>query len=161
MIRATEPSKSPFIDERYDPLIISAMPARFEDLELDRFLARHEWLLDRGKRYATITDLSGLVGLPEAATRRRIADWNNGIEARARRYTIATAVIAPNSLLRGAMTALHWLSPPPYPQAIVADSAAAIDALDDFYRKSGEPAPDVLAIYRADLRRSPRARAGA
>lgn len=150
MPTSPEPERSPYVDERFDPLIVSSMPPRFADLELEGFLARHEWLLDRGVRYATITDLSTLVGLPGADTRKRIADFNLRIEGRARRLTLATAIVAPNALLRGAMTAVNWLSPPPYPQAIVADRRAAIDALEGFYREAREPIPAAFGRFRAE-----------
>lgn len=139
------------IDESYEPLIVTVMPARFAEAELTAFLARHEALLARGRRYCTITDLSQIAGLPEATTRKRIADWQQKIEPVMRRWTVGTAIVAPSSMLRGAMTALNWLSPPPYPQEIVADRVAAIAALEAIYARSKEPVPASLERYRRDL----------
>ncbi len=143
--------RSPFIDDAYDPIIVTVMPARFSEAELATFFGHHEALLARRRRYATLTDLSNITGLPEAITRRRIAEWNQRIEPQMRLYTIGTVVVAPSSVLRGAMTALNWLSPPPYPQEIVADRAAGLDALEALYRRVGDPVPPELARYRADL----------
>lgn len=139
------------IDESYEPLIVTVMPARFTDAEITAFLARHEALLARGRRYCTITDLSQIAGLPEATTRRRIADWQQKVESTMRKWTVGTAIVAPSNLLRGAMTALNWLSPPPYPQEIVADRAAAITALEGIYARAKEPVPASLERYRRDL----------
>lgn len=139
------------IDDSYEPLIITVMPPRFSDAELTAFLDRHEALLARGRRYCTITDLSHITGLPEATTRRRIAEWNQKVEASMRKWTVGTAIIAPSSTMRGAMTALNWLSPPPYPQEIVADRVAAITALENIYARAKEPMPPSLERYRRDV----------
>lgn len=102
------------------PFVMSELPSRLDEAGLERFMAIHDGLLARQQPYVTLTDCTAIAEIPNAAVRRRIGEWNKKIEADIRRYNIATAIVISNGLVRGALTALQWLAPPPQPTEVVA-----------------------------------------
>lgn len=102
------------------PFVVSKLPSRIDEAELERFMAIHDGLLARHELYVTLTDCTGITEIPSATVRKRIGDWNKRIEADIRRFNVATAIVLSNTLVRGALTALHWLAPPPQPTELVA-----------------------------------------
>jgi hypothetical protein len=63
----------------------------------------------------------------DAAQRKLWAEWTAQCSQLDQGVTRATIIILDSALLRGALTALNWLSPRALPQVAVADAAEAID----------------------------------
>lgn len=101
------------------PFVVSTLPARFEEAELEWFMTIHDGLLARREPYVTLTDCTAIAEIPSPTVRKRIGEWNKRIEADIRRYNVATAIVMSNALVRGALTALHWIAPPPQPTEVV------------------------------------------
>lgn len=50
-----------------------------------------------------------------AAHRKRVAEWLTLHREELRRYHVALAFVSGSALIRGVLTAIYWLHPPPYP----------------------------------------------
>ena len=59
--------------------------------------------------------------------RRLLAEWSERITPMGKHRVVATIVVLDSMLLRGALTAFNWLSPPVIPQRVAADLAGAIE----------------------------------
>ncbi len=82
--------------------------------------------LDRKQRHACIFDGSLVTARPSALVRKRLADYTQESGPRSKQWAVGTAIIVPNALIRGVMTAIHWVAPPTIPVETVADFPAAI-----------------------------------
>lgn len=78
-----------------------------------------ERLLNRREPFALINNLAG-VRPPGATERRIISDCIAKRREDFLRYLCASAGVQPSALARGAMTAIQWVSPPPFPFKVFA-----------------------------------------
>ena len=78
----------------------------------------------RGERYTLLIDARG--ARPLGARQRQIlAEASRATEAEATRNCAASAIIVSNAIMRGVMTALHWLKPTGYPERSFTDIGEA------------------------------------
>ena len=108
-------------DESRFPLVIGSFGATTGPEEFEAFLTRLSILLARG-RHAFVLDASQAGPLP-ALLRRRQAAWNAENTTTIIRRSAGVAIVTTSTLVRGTVTAIHWLHPPPYPFTIVATRA--------------------------------------
>lgn len=144
--------QEPQIDDRYFPLVVNTIPERIRTEDLPAFFAKSEAILLRRQPYVTITDASACRELPSAIVRKELAEWSKKFDSQMKRYTVGSAIVITSPLVRGGLTALFWLAPPPYPQQVVATVAEAVDVVRDYYAKAGHPVPEAFATYAAELR---------
>lgn len=76
------------------------------------FLTR---VVARDQPFVSLVDARRLTSAPSAKVRRTIADWENLNAERGSRFNRGVVVVTESALVRGAMTALQWLSPPRVP----------------------------------------------
>ncbi len=62
----------------------------------------------------------------DPASRRKISALLNEYRDSARRYTLAYALVTPSPTVRGILTALFWMSPPPYPNKVFGTTEKAV-----------------------------------
>ena len=110
------------------PLVYVRYPSNgLNDQGLEVFLERVMSYLRRRDRFACLIDCRGMTIAHTANQRRRIAEWLAEPELqRLSPHAIAIAVLFRSALIRGALTAVNWIKPPPAPvKAVgsVADSA--------------------------------------
>lgn len=110
------------------------MPARFDLDELAKFTDAIDALYVRGGRFSTLVDSRAVVTVPDAAVRKRLADWQNDTREQIAKHNVFTATVTDSALVRGAMTAIHWIFRPPNEQVTVASYPEGfrrcIDALE-------------------------------
>lgn len=109
------------------PLFVTIVPARFDTEDLRLYIAEVTRLYERKERFATLVDTTALAELPGAAARRVLADWQNDTVEQIRTYNVCTATVLSSALVRGAMTAMHWLFKPPNEQVAVPTLAEGFD----------------------------------
>jgi hypothetical protein len=102
------------IDDRYAPLIVASFMGE-TDLELGRWFveANRKLLLQHaasGRRMLSICDAT-LATKPTPEMRRFWADFSNASTQTMKDATLATFIVVNSPLLRGAITAIGWLSP--------------------------------------------------
>lgn len=108
------------LDVSQFPVVVTTLVDAMEEAELssylDDFLAK---TVAKRQPFVSIVDATQLHAMPSARARRTIADWENRHAEEGSRYNLGVAVISESALIRGAMTALQWLSPPRVPTVFV------------------------------------------
>jgi len=84
------------------PLVLVSMPA-------------FEYVFAAPTRHALVVDTTPLKSIPDATLRRRMKEFEDGRRPIIRERNIGSAIVLSNSLVRGAFTALRWISPQPAP----------------------------------------------
>lgn len=116
------------------PLVRIRYVGDYTNDELDDFLDELDRLLRRpGRKLALIDLLDSNVSPP--MQRRRQADWIARNERVLRRDFAACAIVLDNPLLRGAVTAIFWISPLPLPTHIAASRQEAQGFLRPYFER--------------------------
>ena len=104
-------------DEGAWPLVYVRYPSNgLDDAGLEVFLERIISYLRRREKFACLIDCRGMTMAHTANQRRRIADWLAEPELeRLAPHASAIAVLFRSALIRGALTAVNWIRPPPAP----------------------------------------------
>lgn len=142
--------QEPQADDRHFPLVVNIIPERIRAEHLPAFFAKSEAILRRGQPYVTITDASACRELPNAMVRKELAEWSKKFDPLMKRYTVGSAIVITSPLVRGGLTALFWLAPPPYPQQVVATVTEAIDVVRGYYAAAGHAVPEAFTTYAAE-----------
>lgn len=117
------------VDDSAFPLVIVALPSGWTDAEWDAYLARMRTYPERRTRYVTLTDARG-AGAPTAAQRKRAAEVMAADQEVSKRFNVANALVFDSAILRGMVTAITWITPPPVPMQTFATPALALGWLD-------------------------------
>lgn len=89
---------------------------------LDEFI---EKVVLRKSPFVSIVDARKMNRAPSAKVRRMIADWEAQHGDLGTRYNRGVAFVTESALIRGAMTALQWISPPKVPTVYEATMESA------------------------------------
>lgn len=98
-------------------LLVVHPPALLNDLVVSDVLADLETHLRRGEPYVLVFDLT-TAGMPTPMQRRRLAEHMASHEGAIRHCVMGLAIVAPHAIVRGMVTALFWLAPPPIPHCM-------------------------------------------
>jgi hypothetical protein len=94
-----------------------------EDLDVI-FTGFHE-LWKRRARCVLLIDGRSVDKVPSARWRQKLADWERANAGDTLRWNAGAAVVIPNPLVRGCMTAVEWLFKPATPRSYFKDVASA------------------------------------
>jgi hypothetical protein len=83
------------------------------------------------RRQPLIAISDARLAIHDAQQRKLLSEWSRETLALDRGCTLATIILLDNPLLRGALTALNWLTPPTIRQIAVADPAGAISCAQE------------------------------
>jgi hypothetical protein len=122
------------VDDSLWPLVVSVLPSRVTPRWVDRFFQRQVEFLDREQEWLHIVDSRFVHAMPCSETRTRLAHHLKRTGERSARLTQGTALLHGSSLMRGIVTALHWLQPPKYAFANVSSVEEAMTYLADCAR---------------------------
>jgi hypothetical protein len=106
--------------------VVVTPPAQLTDALVDALLSELAEHLLRGEPYVLLFDLSA-TGLPNATQRRKLAEHMATHEAIIRNVVRGIAIVAPNPLVRGMVTALFWVVPPPIASHMCGSHAEALE----------------------------------
>jgi hypothetical protein len=109
------------------PLVIVTMFSQHRVSDLAALFEGFEELFQQGRRYALIVDTSIMRAAPGSAEREFVASWCAAHREDTARYNVATCILGANALVRGALTAVGWLSPFPSPLHYAAGLSGALD----------------------------------
>jgi len=124
------------VDERRWPLVVIVWPAEpLADESVEEFLRISQCELERREPQFTLHEIRGASGL-DARQRRRIAQFVEEHRDEIARYVAASAIVNTSPVLRAMITAIHWLSPPPYREAVFATRTDAEAWLTSIARAS-------------------------
>jgi hypothetical protein len=101
------------------PVVVISFPPAFSDADLEEHLSECERLLRREQQFYCIRDLTRVKHVPTATMRRSAATWEQANRAALGRLLIGVANVSASTLVRGAMTAMRWITPSPFPETTV------------------------------------------
>lgn len=104
-----------FIDDRWPLVIVEWPTSNLIDRDIEDFVAQANAYLARRERFAVVHDATDVVR-PSAIMRSKLATHIHDHREEMVRYIAASGVVTPSPLVRGAVTAIHWISPAPFPQ---------------------------------------------
>ncbi|MBL8741494.1 MAG: hypothetical protein JNK04_10385 [Myxococcales bacterium] len=123
------------VDESCFPLVFLTFPPQVDAEMVTKFCARYDRMLDRGRPFANVTDVTLVTERPAATIRKQLAEWSRSNDARMVKLSRGDARVVRSSLIRGAMTAVGWLHKPKTPEEWFSSKedaiAWAIKQLDD------------------------------
>jgi hypothetical protein len=103
-------------DESQWPIVLCRPSGNSTDEDIVTYIAAHGAALRRGP-HVTIVDARGGQSM-EAKHRRQITDWIKANAAELRLNRLGAAFVSDSVVVRGILTALYWVAPPPYPYQI-------------------------------------------
>ena len=132
------------------PLAIITMPPVTTIEDITYMQACYEHLFAAPDRHALIVDSTKIVRVPDAAMRRDLKAFEDSRRDEARAKNIGSAVVIQNALVRGAYTALRWISPQPAPNKAFGTVREAARWCIEGIESEGQVVP--LAAYQlADM----------
>ncbi|MCA9578276.1 MAG: hypothetical protein R3B40_19115 [Polyangiales bacterium] len=106
----------PWILRTYAPVYVMRFPAEPDDATLDAFCAARERWAQRARfSCAWVCDMSQLRTMPSAKQRRMFAEHLGRFEPHDVAWNHGSAIVAPNAVIKGALTAVFWMAPPKFP----------------------------------------------
>lgn len=113
------------VDETRWPLVVIRWPeGKITDADVAEFLETSRGHLARAERFASLHDGVRASGL-DGKQRKQMGDHITSNRARLERWHAAAAIVAPSPVIRGIITAVNWLAPPPFPQRSFASAVEA------------------------------------
>lgn len=118
-----------YVYERWFPIVLARPAGTATDADHLEFLAATGELLERRRaarqRFVLILDLSR-AGPLNSLQRRRQVDWLSKYRPILEEISVGMAFVIPSLILRGVLTSMFWLVPPPTTHIIVVDLDQAI-----------------------------------
>ena len=136
-------------DLQHWPLVVLRLPPRFSEAEVASLARAQEEIFQRRERYVSLTDTSVVEGLPDARVRAAIGECLKSSGSRAKRYQVANALVIASPLSRGALTAVHWLAPPPVPTLVCGTMAEGARYLEQHAQRAGLDAAPLGRLLRS------------
>jgi hypothetical protein len=136
------------------PIIVLEFPEkRIADADFHDALTYIETLMREcqraGQRSFQVTDLTRIREIPPASQRRYAGEWVKDMDALIRVASVGGADVTPSSILRGLITAIHWIQRPPTPTAVFATRPEAyLHAIGQIERALGAVPPNLVALRR-------------
>ncbi|MGB5809100.1 MAG: hypothetical protein WBG86_01145 [Polyangiales bacterium] len=103
------------------PLCRVTMPPLITLEDIDYLQASYEHVFAAPNRHALVVDTTMIEKIPDATLRRRMKEFEDGRRPIIRQKNIGSAIVLSSSLVRGAYTALRWISPQPAPNKAFAN----------------------------------------
>ena len=138
------------VDLRFDvsmwPLAVITMPPVMTPADIAYMQDCYRHVFAVRSRHALIVDTTTIVRVPDAALRREVKAFEDSTRVRAHEKNIGSAVIIENAIVRGAYTALRWISPPPAPNKAFGTMVEAARWCVEGIEADGQAVP--AAAYR-------------
>jgi hypothetical protein len=116
-------------DLQYFPLVVVLVtsPEAVDEDGIRELFARFADLYRARKRYAILMDTTAAREVPNAKQRKVLTDLYKECIPNVRRWCVGSATVVDSALVRGVITAVTWVVPPPCPLVNVATRKEAID----------------------------------
>ena len=123
------------------PLVMVTMPPVIQVEDIGYLQESYEAIFAAPTRHALIVDTTTIEKIPDATLRRRMKEFEDGRRAIIRQKNIGSAIVLSNSLVRGAYTALRWISPQPAPNKAFSNVRDAARWCVEGIEADGQQAP--------------------
>jgi hypothetical protein len=139
------------LDDSASPLLIAtSYGVTTERLTRQSFEWLHEYAVgmhQRGSRYVVIVDARA-AGRPPASVRTLVSKLTDELRQAAPGVELASLFVAENALLRGALTAIIWVSRSSWKPIVVSSWEEALRRGCEILRNAGIDVPSVPVRYR-------------
>ncbi len=105
------------------------MDERMTEASFDQYLVVIEELMRTASMPRPVLYEVTAPSVMNASARRRLSNLLNKYRTNIGKNTIAYALVTPSTAVRGVLTALFWVSPPPYPYKVCATTREAFEWL--------------------------------
>jgi hypothetical protein len=103
------------------PLAVITMPPVTTSHDFEYLQRCYEHIFAAPVRHALIVDTTSIVRVPDATLRRQMKVFEDSRRPIIAQKNIVSAIIIQNTIVRGAYTALRWISPQPAPNRAFAN----------------------------------------
>jgi len=134
------------------PLLLQVGPHRYDAAEVASMAEQFEPYFARGQRYASLYVQPPDAVNPGAHERKMITEWSDSPRVRefTRTLCVGTAVVLPNAIFRGALTAMMWVWKPVVRIEPVESIVAGIDYCLECLEKAAIPLPRAAGALRLE-----------
>ncbi len=112
------------VDSSAYPLVAVTFDGSVTDEAFAAYLSELRLILDKGGRYGILFDAT-TASVPSVSQRRMQADYIRDERDRLTHLCLGAAFVIPSTLIRGSLTAIFWLQPPPFAHTVVSHVAEA------------------------------------
>jgi hypothetical protein len=141
---------SPYVSDEDFPFVISVMPVAPDEAFFKAYFVKQRELLSRGKRWLHLVDIRLVTRLPDARARAVVSAETAALSDLSARFNAGTATVISSPIVRGILTAIHWLSPPPHPFLNVATVEEGLTFLSSCAAKAGVTVPTGMRAARVE-----------
>lgn len=142
------------LDLRLFPLVLLELPERIDGSYVAALEEAHRALYARSARYVSFTDARRVNALPDAVSRKRLAEWTKDQESSLKRWQVANVLVVSSGLVRAGLAAIHWVAPPAVPTAVETDPVAGASFLTRKAADAGLVLPPGAQSWFQTLRRT-------
>ena len=126
------------------PVVLVTMPATTRDADIDFLRDSYVPVHAASIRHILIVDtyIATIVTIPNARLRRRLKDFEATRRSIIQRTNIGSAIVISKAVVRGAYTALRWISPPTTPSRAFPKLSEAARWCIEGLKAEGQEAPE-------------------
>jgi len=134
------------------PVLLGVGPPHWDATAVARMAEQFEPYFAQGQRYTFLYVQPHEAANPGAHERKLLIDWADSPRVRefSRKLSVGTALVLPNALLRGALTAMMWLWKPVSPIDPVDSVEAGLDQCLARLAAAGVPLPRSASALRLE-----------
>ena len=109
------------------PVLVFTLWGEVTKADVDALEATTSEAFARREKHVNIFDCLGVAARPDALIRQQMEKFTNDTRADSKLWTLGTAIVIGSPVLRGVITAVHWVAPPSVPAEAVGTFEQAID----------------------------------
>ena len=123
--------------------------------DLEAMFAIFEQVEHRSGMHVTLTDASAVRAMPDAKTRRFVAEKQAIADAKYGPKSVGAVIIVDSAIVRGALTAINWIKPVKARQHYVATRLEGLRLCVQWLEAGGVAVPESVVHYMRALERDP------
>jgi hypothetical protein len=109
------------------PLVLMTARQVLTASDADEVYDQFRAFLRRRSKFVTVTDVRAVNEMPDALTRKRLGEGSARFMADAKPYALGSAIVLESAIVRGALTAIQWISRPEQPSVYFGTLRPAVD----------------------------------
>jgi hypothetical protein len=125
------------LDLTHFPLVVLVLPPTLDSSYADVLEADTQAVLGMRAQYVSVSDATGVSGMSDAKTRKRMGEWAKSREDDFKRWQVANALYVGSGIVRAGISAVHWFAPPVVPTVVETDLGVALDFLRGHAARAG------------------------
>lgn len=110
----------PILDESNWPIVRVTWKGEVSAEDIDAHFAAMKVLIERGQRFGLVMSIIELDN-PTPALRKRVTEHLANMRGPAKDVIVCNAHVVSSTTMRGILTAIYWVSPPPFLTKVFTD----------------------------------------